>query len=733
MIRDQRDEERGIYVAPPLTDDGIEDEDLDNPVTHVLNVETNHHGHDGTSFRMPVWLRESSSSFQWRWIPLPLRKAGRVTARWVKGPDPPHDLLFQPLFPKIQEIPVKFFDRYAPRKAHKVALLLLVYFLWLLPWFLIILKANTSGNIEDYGRPQVISCAASYWAAGNRCGLNGNECRPFDASHLAFRCPGNCKSVILQQERTVGNQTLNYQSLVVGGPEPDSSELGIYRADSFICQAAIHAGVVSDSSGGCGVLKLNGAGHSFPSSTRNGITSTGFPSTFPKSFYFLSLSDSQNSCPADPRWPLLGITAASVAIISIFTLSPGVFYFSTFSMLILHVGVVSDPPYFPSLAELFSILLSRLLPACFIAYVLYLYAARPLLQRVAHPGYQIEKSILYLTPAFIGALNNYTFALWIPLQRLTPHDLANQPGAKVALATVVSIIIVIVLSQAWLIRQAGLMPRYLKVYLSFVAILLFLLALPGLRLRIHHYILAMLLMPGTIIPTRASFIYQGLLLGLFVNGVARWGFASIIETPAALGEDPTGPGGWWGASYPNITNASVSIHLDKASPMHPIFYNNAIGSGSGSAYRGNGNITFHLWERQRMEHLGVDGISVLLNDVERWRGYLDEDRKGKFTWRRQGHRGLELVNYSDDLNLQDVDSGDESDDDMVSFTVQKDELHRRSSITEQAKDENEDEPQDLFFRFAFLKGSEAGHYGGAGVWLRDGRWIDPPPQQKRGS
>ncbi|KUL92460.1 hypothetical protein ZTR_02287 [Talaromyces verruculosus] len=623
---ESHDEERGIYISPPLTDDGIPDEDHDNTLTHVLNVEANDHEDDSTSFR--------------------------------------------------------------------------------------------------YGRPQVISCAASFWSPGNNCGLNGNDCRPFDASHFAFRCPANCKSVILQQERTVGNQTLNYQSLVVGGPEPDSSEAGIYRADSFICQAAIHAGVVSDASGGCGVMKLHGAAHSFTSSDRNGIVSTGFPSTFPKSYYFLPLTDSQATCPADPRWPLLGITVAAVALISIFTLSPGVFFFSTFGLLILHVGVVSDPPYFPSLTELFSILLSRLLPASFIAYVLYLYAARPLLKRVSHPGYQIEKTILYLTPAFIGALNNYTFAIWIPLQRLTPHDLANQPGAKAALATVVSIIIVIVLSQARLIRQAGLMPRYLKVYISFVAGLLFLLALPGLRLRIHHYILAMLLMPGTVIPTRMSFIYQGLLLGLFVNGVARWGFASIVETPAALGEDPTGPGGWWGASYPNITNASVSIHLDNAAPMHPLY--NAV-SDSDHAYRGNGNITFQLWERQRMERLGVDGISVLLNDVERWRGYLDEDRKGKFTWRRQGHRGLELVNYSsNDLDLQDADGGVVSDDTLVL----NDDLHSRSMI-EQGRDEDKDEPQDLFFRFAFLRGSEAGHYGGAGVWLRDGRWIDPPPQEKR--
>lgn len=157
MIARNQDEERGIYVAPPLTDDEGDEEDHD--ATLVFDdaeaVET--------TFRLPVWLRESSSSFHWGWVPLPLRKAGRATASWIQGPDPPHDLLFQPFFPKFQELPVKFLDRYAPRKAHKVTLLLLVYVFWLLPWFLVILKSNSSGNIEGYGRPQVISCSASYW------------------------------------------------------------------------------------------------------------------------------------------------------------------------------------------------------------------------------------------------------------------------------------------------------------------------------------------------------------------------------------------------------------------------------------------------------------------------------------------------------------------------------------------------------------------------------------------
>ncbi len=55
--------------------------------------------------------------------------------------------------------------------------------------------------------------------------------------------------------------------------------------------------------------------------------------------------------------------------------------------------------------------------------------------------------------------------------------------------------------------------------------------LPGLTLRLHHYIVAMMIIPVTAFPTRLSAIYQGLLLGLFLNGTAGFGFASILQSP----------------------------------------------------------------------------------------------------------------------------------------------------------------------------------------------------------
>ncbi|KAF7173233.1 hypothetical protein CNMCM5623_005476 [Aspergillus felis] len=669
-----------VYIPPVVDSENREaDPDASDDCLLPRDEET------GSSY-VPVWLRESSKSFRWGWVPLPIRKVGRATANWVKGPSPPHSLLLKPLFPQIQELPVRYLNKLFPKRKHKISLLVLLYIAWFTPWTIVLLHSRSAGYIEGYGRPQTLSCSTTFWEHGNGCGLNGNDCRPFSASTVAFRCPANCHDVKLLQPHTVGNQTYSYRGLVVGGPQADSSVPGVYRADSFLCQAAIHAGVITNAVGGCGVVKLEGAAHSFTASKRNGIQSEGFPSTFPKAFSFVDLDSSQATCPPDPRWPLLGITIAALALLWIFSTSPPVLFFSTFFMLFCQVGLVSDPPSIPQFADLVSTLLARLLPASFVVYVLYKYCARPLLRPLSQPKFQLTKAFLYLPPAFIGALNNYTFARLIPLERLTPHDIQRQPGAKLALALVIPTVLTVILSQAWQIRQGGLMPHYLKVYCTMALILLILLPLPGLRLRIHHYILAILLMPGTGFPTRPSLIYQGLLLGLFINGVARWGFASIIETPTALGELP-GFDSWWGSTYPNITDASVIISLpDAGSPE----------------YRGNGNITFELWERERMAKLDVDGVSVLVNDVERWRGYLDEDKRGEFTWHRHGHNGLEL------LHGPTIESNPDA-----------------GVAVNDAKDDGK--PEDLFFRFAFLRGAEPGKYGPAGVWLEDGSWLPPAP------
>ncbi len=630
---------------PALTDDEADVESQDGN----LHFRSASESESSTPFPLPVWMRESAKSFKYNWVPLPLRKAGRATVTWVKGPIPPRELRIKPWFPQVQEAPIKLLDRYVPKRRHRILLLFVFYAAWLLTWSLMLAHNSTSGYIKGYGKPVNLWCGASFWNSGNGCGLNGNDCRPFSYSHMAFRCPADCRGTKLLNPHTVGNQTLQYQGLVVGGPrDDDPGFMPVYRGDSFICQAAIHAGITTNEEGGCGVATLIGAHSDFRSSEYHGIRSTSFPSTFPRSFTFQKLSDSQTQCPADSRWPLFAVTAVTLVVLSLFTTSPAAFFFSAYILLMLQVGIVSDPPNLSSFVEKLSMLLSRFLPATFVVFILYRFCAIPLLTGLMA---QVEKTVLYLGFCFIGALNNYTFAPLIPIERLTPHDLKAQPGATTALVIIIVSILAIVIGQIHYIRISGNMPKYLGIYFMFVLGLLILLALPGLRLRIHHYILALLFMPGTGFQTRPGLVYQGLLLGLFINGVARWGFASIVQTPASLGEggDGSGSGGsWWGAKSPNVT-AIVSPNFS--------------------------NITLH-WGALPTER-GVDGVSILVNDVERWRGYMDEE----LYW------------------------------DQEEVTLKRRKLEARESE---------------FFRFAWMNGNSAGRYSKVGIWDETGTWHPLP-------
>ncbi|KAL9046149.1 MAG: hypothetical protein Q9214_000944 [Letrouitia sp. 1 TL-2023] len=599
----------------------------------VQSGSASHNGENGHVV-LPVWLRESSKSFHWRWVPLRIRKAARVVAAWTKGPDPPQMQKINPFFPSIQEAPVRMIDRYFPEKRHKAGLFAAFYLCWILTFLLVLHHSAYAGSIKGYGQPAGVWCGASFWSANNRCGLDGNGCRPFDNSTFAFRCPANCRAVQVLNPHAVGDQEINYQPFVIGGPKEDGSgqpSRPIYRADTFLCQAAIHAGVISNQNGGCGVAKFMGEQTDYQSSSHNGIESIGFDASFPKSFTFVpSIS---LDCVKDLRWPLLAVTVTFTTILSLCTSAPYVFFPAVFTMLFLHVGLVSDPPISGNYASLSSLIIGRFLPAAFCAVVFYQYSVK--YQQTGLTAY-VERTILWLGGAWIGSLNNYTFS-FIPLQRLTPHDLKYQPGAHLALALVILLLVSIALGQIWYLRLEGRLPRYIALYALFGTVLIAFVILPSLNLRIHHYILALLLLPGTRLQTRPSLLYQGILVGLFINGTARWGFASILQTTAALRED-----GQKGTILPNITTPVVHAT----------------------------NITFS-WALSAMQG-GIDTVSVLVNDVERYRWYHGEGEPEKTFYRQHG--------------------------------LEKE-----------------------YFRFGYMKGSTTGDYTKAGIWESNGTWTKMAP------
>ncbi|KAJ9656409.1 hypothetical protein H2198_004987 [Neophaeococcomyces mojaviensis] len=364
--------------------------------------------------------------------------------------------------------------------------------------------------------------------------------------------------------------------MVIGGPSPsDESILAVYRGDSFICASAIHAGVFSNDDGGCGILSRQGEHRRFSGSKRNGISSIEFLPSFPLSF---SLTGAGATC-ADPQWQLFTISVVASVLISMLTVSSSVFCATIFVIVFFQVALASDPPFFPDFSSVLSMAFERGLPTAFVAWFLYRYCIRHTLQGLqAH----LERTILWLGGCWIGALNNYTFDQ-IPISRLTGHDLRQQPGAITALIIIVLLIAAIAAGQAWAFRKERRLLHYLGLYLGIGVAIGCLAAIPGLQLRLHHYIIALLLLPGTSLQTRPSLLYQGILFGLFINGIARWGYASILQTAEVLRED-----GQLGSALPQV--------------LEPVLQSQSI------------SFTMPALTS------GFDGISVLVNDVERFRG-----------------------------------------------------------------------------------------------------------------
>jgi hypothetical protein len=368
-----------------------------------------------------------------------------------------------------------------------------------------------------------------------------------------------------------------------------------------MCGSAIHAGVISEG-GGCGRISLVGTHQDFQSTSQHGIESIAFDSHFPLSY---SIGKDDNfTCKSDPRSGLLLVSLLATIVLAVLSTSPVVF-FPIFVLIFAHVSFVSDPPNaslrnITVLPDHISMFAKRLLPAFFVAIVIYRTIIKQTLSGLtAH----FEKALFWLGGFWFGALSNYTFD-WIPISRLTAHDLQQQPGAKLALAIIILILLCVIIGQAYCFWLEGRLLRYLGLYGIFISAILFCLLIPGVNLRIHHYILALLLLPGTSLQTRSSLLYQGILLGLFVNGVARWDFDSVLQTSEALRAD-------------GMLNSIVPVSL---SPV--------INAGA------EGLALTLTWAPPPTL---MDGISIMVNDVERSRIWLNEEDASvdkEFRWTR---------------------------------------------------------------------------------------------------
>lgn len=563
-----------------------------------LDDDANHYGDRAPNGDEEAHLLREELEFEDTELPASARLRTRRErfVDFLRGPKPPRPNSIEPFFPSIQKGPSDWLEN---RGLNRPVSLVVVLFAWFLifVWFLAAQLPITDG---DGNTVLNLGCVDTLWRRKNACGLDGIDCRPFSNQSFAFQCPANCKASHLLNPRTIGPVEVNYRPLVVG--------TGIYRGDSFLCASAIHAGIVNNQRGGGGRIKLLGDHDNFASTKHHGIESVPFDSYFPLSFSVVFDDGFQPR--ADPRSVLLPVSIFSTAVLAIFSSSP-IIFFPIFTLIFAHVGFVSDPPSATHrkdtvLPDHISKFAERLLPAMFVMVVMYsITIQRTLSGLTAH----FEKTLFWLGGFWIGALSNYTFD-WLPISRLNAHDINQQPGAKLALAIIILILAVIIAGQAYCFWLEGRLIRYLCLYGLFAVGIIVCLMVPGVNLRIHHYILGLLLLPGTCLQTRPSLFYQGLLLGLFVNGVARWGFDSVLQTPAALRAD---------AKFNSLVPHVMEPVIEKGTE--------------------NLSVTF----KYSAHPPDVDGMSVLVNDVERARAFFDGEGDANldtFEWSRPVDSGV---------------------------------------------------------------------------------------------
>ncbi|GJJ13908.1 hypothetical protein Clacol_008165 [Clathrus columnatus] len=432
-----------------------------------------------------------------------------------------------------------------------------------------------------------ITCTSTYWVQNDGCGLNGDLCTPFSNSSFDFRCPAQCKAVILQNPRAVGDELVDFVPLVVGGGNSGNTSFpGSYRGDSFICAAAVHAGLIDDNKGGCASVSLVGTQGPFESIAANGLVSAAFPSFFPLSLQFKP-TNVLHHC-NDLRNGALAFNILCSVIIFLFIRPKAlVLFWCMVCMGYWHIVFFSQPVGAPPEV---STAFGTFLPTLFICHAFWEIAYRHVLPFFA--GIPLERALWYLGAFWPGVLFNILTDK-IPIDRLLASDIEQRPGAVVALVIIVIVLTIIIVNQLRVIRKTGWLLHYVVGYIIAGLIIMVLALLPGLQFRLHHYFAAILLMPLTAFPTRLSAIYQGFVLGMFLNGAAAFGFASILQTAAELQRD--GPAG---TQLPTIlTNSS---NYNSSIPLHEQILK---------------------WDGFPQGNLdGWNGFSLLIDDVERFAG-----------------------------------------------------------------------------------------------------------------
>lgn len=367
---------------------------------------------------------------------------------------------------------------------------------------------------------QLIGCGDSdvVWKGRmDECGVLAENCIEKFTNHekVKVRCSAFCRNAGKAWEVIrYADKTVQYEPLLIHGA-PDENGDFVYRADSFPCMAGIELGYVSELWGGSIELELD----------NSWSKSKDFDADFPANFKVKPLKGGHDL--------FIGgiITGVILTIGTIFLVFNEVlFYFSIFGIVYTTVVLCGDPPVdvsdLDSSLELISIWIQRLVPlTCLVWLVRGKY--KTLVSRAT-----------WIMGLWVTSLDNLTFEQ-LPIDRLVWDDIKNEKGGVVAVVGVLLLVISCAIYQAWILYLEGKLNKYVINYS--IGLILFIIIgnfhSSGLTLRIHHWVIGLVLIWGCREVPPSSTLLHGLCLGLIINGIGRWGFASLLEPTAQVSRD----------------------------------------------------------------------------------------------------------------------------------------------------------------------------------------------------
>lgn len=396
----------------------------------------------------------------------------------------------------------------------------------------------------EWVEPTNLGCYSVFDTRPAVAGVNGSALEPFYNQTSFYRCPALCKYANPTNYRYLGIARVPAGTPWVIGGSP-------FRADSYICQSALQAGLSTNSFGGCFGLQKSGAQSSYPANSAEGLSFYGW---FPFSYNLFAVPSS-HCIDFGPTVTVPIMFLVSLIAVTLLRPVKGLFVAAMILCGYFTVLYFTDTQWNETfIAEG----LGNFILTLFVTYVLYQrFGGHETIPEPLH--FAVEWSSLWLPFFFFGL----TINLWtIDLVNFTvSSDMFNSPSNTAAFFIGLPILLVIILSQLVVIWRQARLVKFAVAYGLGIALFYVVAAVTGTYTHWHHWFNSLILFPLTNVSWKPSLVYQAFILGMFLNGVARWGFDSPFEASAVQLNDASPVG----SAYPLWTFYSNEFS-DSSSP-----------------------------------------------------------------------------------------------------------------------------------------------------------------------